>query len=109
MNFLVDAQLPPGLTRWLIDRGHSAVHVDELQMADAEDGTIWDYALEANSIIITKDEDFAERTSRSLTGPVIVWLRVGNSTNRALFRWLEPRWEEIKELLESGNRLIEVR
>jgi predicted nuclease of predicted toxin-antitoxin system len=109
VNFLVDAQLPPGLARWLADQGHSAQHVHELSFADAEDSVIWNHALVIDAIIITKDEDFAERTARTASGPIIVWLRVGNSTNRALFQWLEPRWPAIAQLLSDGNRLIEVR
>ena len=41
MNFLVDAQLPPGLAHWLAEQGHSAQHVLELGFAEAEDITIW--------------------------------------------------------------------
>lgn len=109
MNFLIDAQLPPGLIRWLTDRGNTAKHVFELDLADAEDKTIWDYAFKSKAVIVTKDEDFAERTARTAVGPTIVWLRVGNSTNKALFSWLEPRWNEVVELLNSDHRLIEVR
>ncbi len=109
MNFLIDAQLPPGLALWLADQGHTAQHVDELVLTNAEDLTIWNHALSIDAIIITKDEDFAERVTRTPTGPVIVWLRIGNATNRVLLQWLEPRWAEIVELLNADNRLIEVR
>jgi len=109
VNFLIDAQLPPGFVRWLTNQGHTAEHVNYLSLTDSEDITIWNYALSNGSIIITKDEDFAERASRTAAGPVIVWLRIGNSTNRALAQWLEPRWAAIARLLNDGNRLIEVR
>ena len=109
MNFLVDAQLPPALTVWLIRQGHIAQHIDELGLRAADDITIWNNALKLGAIIITKDEDFAERTGRTEVGPTIVWLRLGNSTNRALIEWLAPRWEDVVELLEAGNRLVEVR
>lgn len=109
MNFLVDAQLPPGLSRWVATQGHAAQHVHDLTLADAEDSTIWNHAISIDAIIITKDEDFAERTARTASGPAIVWLRIGNSTNRALVEWLEPRWPAISQLLVDGNRLIEVR
>ena len=78
-------------------------------LSGAEDATIWNYAMTNRTIIVTKDEDFAERTARTLTGPVIVWLRIGNATNRNLLAWLEPRWSSVIELLNSNNRLIEVR
>ena len=109
MIFLVDAQLPPALANWLTQQRHTAQHVDDLGLRDAEDVVIWNWALSSEAIVITKDEDFAERTARIASGPVIVWLRIGNSTNRALLEWLEPRWTQVTLLLDAGNRLIEVR
>ncbi|MDX6614359.1 MAG: hypothetical protein QOD75_3545 [Blastocatellia bacterium] len=109
MIFLVDAQLPPALANWLTQQGHTAQHVDELGLRNADDAVIWNWGLSRKAIIVTKDEDFAERTSRTTSGPVIVWLRKGNSTNRALLEWLEPRWTQVMLLLDAGNRLIEVR
>jgi len=107
--FLIDAQLPPALARWLVEQGHTADHVDDLGLLEAEDVAIWNHAVLNGAIIVTKDEDFAERTARTNAGPVIVWLRIGNATNRALMQWLTPRWSEITELLGAGNRLVEVR
>jgi predicted nuclease of predicted toxin-antitoxin system len=107
--FLVDAQLPPVLANWLTQQGHTAEHVDNLGLRNAEDVVIWNWALRSAAIIVTKDEDFAERTARTTSGPVIVWLRIGNSTNRALLEWLEPRWTQVTVLLDAGNMLIEVR
>lgn len=40
MRFLVDAQLPPALCRWLHERGHEAAHVAELGLIAADDATI---------------------------------------------------------------------
>ncbi|MDA2928215.1 DUF5615 family PIN-like protein [Acidobacteria bacterium AH-259-G07] len=94
---------------WLADQGHEARHVEDEGLRDAEDGPVWSHALESGAVILTKDEDFAERAGRDPHSPVIVWLRVGNATNRALLAWLQPRWSEVIELLHSGNRLIEVR
>jgi predicted nuclease of predicted toxin-antitoxin system len=109
MRFLVDAQLPPALAHWLPQQGHVAHHIEEVDLRHAEDVDIWNRALVDGAIIITKDEDFAERAARDANGPVIVWLRVGNSTNRALFEWLNPRWADVTELLNLGSTLIEVR
>ena len=61
MRFIVDAWLPPALARWLIGNGHEARHVADLNMATASDTTKWNFALAENAVIITKDEDFAQR------------------------------------------------
>jgi uncharacterized protein DUF5615 len=73
MGFLVDAQLPPGLARWLAANGHEATHVSDLGLPTASDPAIWDHALAVSSVIVTKDEDFAAQgigpiTGRSLSG-----------------------------------------
>ncbi len=109
MKFLIDAQLPPKLTQWLNEQGFAAEHVFDVLLSDSDDIAIWNQALTTGAIIITKDEDFAERAARTLARPVIVWLRVGNATNKALIKWLIPRWPAILQLLSDGHRLVEVR
>lgn len=109
MKFLIDAQLPPALARWVQEQGYDAQHVEIIGLGDAEDHVIWTQAITIDAIIITKDEDFAARAAREATAPVIVWLRIGNATNRVLIQWLEPRWTQIVSLLNDGNQLIEVR
>ncbi len=108
MKFLVDAQLPPSLARWLREAGHETAHVEDVGLRDASDSVIWAHALEGGAVIVTKDEDFAARSSRAATAPVIVWLRVGNSTNPVLRAWIEARLPGIGEMLAQDNRLIEV-
>jgi predicted nuclease of predicted toxin-antitoxin system len=60
-------------------------------------------------VIFTKDEDFALRRLRALTGPTVVWLRVGHSSNLARQRWLMPLLSEIERMVAAGEALIEVR
>jgi len=40
MKFLVDAQLPPALARWLVAKGHQAAHVADREMQAAADTVI---------------------------------------------------------------------
>lgn len=108
MKFLVDAQLPPALARWLVEWGHEAGHVEEVGLQAANDSAIWAHALHTGAIIVTKDEDFAARSVQAATAPIIVWLRVGNTTNRALRAWFEPRFAGVAQLLAQRSRLIEV-
>lgn len=108
MKFLVDAQLPPVLAAWLREAGHEAHHVEDFNLREADDSNIWTRALQTGAVIVTKDEDFAERVAREETTPVIVWLRVGNTTNRMLREWIAPRLAGIIQLIGQGHRLIEV-
>jgi len=109
MRFIVDAQLPPALARLLTAHGHMAEHVEDVGLRDADDSPIWAYALLHQAIIITKDEDFPHRMKQNKISPVIVWLRIGNSSRRALLQWFEPILPELEALIEQGDRLIEIR
>ena len=108
MKFLVDAQLPPALAGWLRAAGHEAGHVEEVGLREADDGAIWAHALQTGAIIVTKDEDFAARSAQAAIAPAIVWLRAGNTTNRVLRAWIEPRLAGIVQLAGQNHRLIEV-
>ena len=44
-----------------------------------------------------------------LRDPVIVWLRVGNTSRKALLKWFEPLLPKIESLIDQGDRLIEVK
>ncbi len=53
MKFLGDAQLPPALARLLGELGPEAVAVRDVNLREAEDGPIWQYALEHGTVIVT--------------------------------------------------------
>jgi predicted nuclease of predicted toxin-antitoxin system len=59
MNFLIDAQLPRRLARFLRDRGHDVLHTRDLtrgnRTGDSEINTI---SLQDQRIVVTKDADF---------------------------------------------------
>ena len=108
MRFLVDAQLPPALARWLVAQGHEAEHVADLGMQGASDAAIWTHASTSSAAVVTKDEDFAQRKVLSRTGPVIVWIRLPNTRRRDLLAWFGTVLPDIVAAVERGETLIEV-
>lgn len=109
MRFVIEAQLPPALARLLTAHGHTAEHVAEIGLRDADDSPIWAYALLHKAVIVTKDEDVPLRVQQSKTSPVIIWLRIGNTSRRALLQWFEPLLPQLESMLQQGDHLIEVR
>jgi len=97
VKILLAARLPPALARWL--QGHSAEAVREVGLREVEDGVIRAHARHTGAVIRTKDEDFAARSRQEQDGQVIVWWRVGNSSNAARPAWLEPRLPGIGQLV----------
>jgi predicted nuclease of predicted toxin-antitoxin system len=108
MHFLVDAQLPPALARWLVGRGHVAEHVADLAMATRSDREIWQRAVALGAVIVTKDQDFASRRATEMDGPPIVWLRCGNTRRHELLTWFDQQFSSVVAALERGEILIEI-
>jgi len=108
MRFIVDAQLPPALARWLAAQGHDAEHVGDCGLAAAADSEIWGYASAHGATIVTKDEDFAQRKAMREGGPAVVWVRLPNTRRRDLLAWFERALPGVSEALARGETLIEI-
>ena len=109
MRFLIDAQLPPGLSKRLVGAGYQAVHLHDVMNPEATDIEV---ALEANrrqAILVSKDEDFADLSRRGILLVPLLWVRCGNVTNARLWRVLDPLLPMIGQAFASGDRIVEVR
>jgi len=82
VKLIVDAQLPPALAVMLRQQGLDAVAVREIGLREAKDAAIWQYALDHQAAIVSKDEDFAERCQVSRNAPVVIWLRMAMQPTR---------------------------
>ena len=108
MRFLIDAQSPPGLARWLSAEGFPSDHVNDLGLGAASDDETEASARSMKAVIWSKDVDFAERARRTQDLQV-VWLRLCNTTNAALIDSLAPLLQTIEVALNDGESLIEIR
>jgi len=108
MRFLVDAQLPAALARWLAAHGHATEHVSDRKMQAASDNAISNCAVADSAVIVTKDEDFARRRAFAGAGPAIVWIRIGNTRTRELLNVFERLFPAILAALKRGEVLIEI-
>lgn len=107
-RFLVDAQLPPALARKIAGMGYAAEHLLDVGLLESSDSQIWDYALANDTVILTKDEDFAIRASVSKASPSIVWVRIGNCPNARLLAWFEKEMPSVIAALDAGSCLVEI-
>ncbi|MET3907229.1 putative nuclease of putative toxin-antitoxin system [Bradyrhizobium sp. S3.3.6] len=107
MPYLIDAQLPPALAEAMRRAGYDAAHVAEFGLANATDGTIWNEAVSRSAVLVTKDRDFSLLRAAKKQGPVVLWVRVGNIDNRALFRRFLSAMPQIGEAVERGEAVIE--
>ena len=108
LRFIVDAQLPPALARFLTESGYPSEHVHDFAAEAFPDAQLWDRALAMNAIIVTKDDDFAIRSVRATAPPAIVWVRLGNTRNKALLDSFVPLLPKIIMALEQGEKIVEL-
>jgi len=76
MRFLVDNQLSPQVARQLVEAGHGALHVREINFQRASDAEILVLAARENRVVISADTDFgALLVLRQETAPSVILLR----------------------------------
>jgi predicted nuclease of predicted toxin-antitoxin system len=80
MRLLFDQNLSHRLLSDLEDLYPGSLHVRLLGMDEADDLTIWNYAIDHGLVIVTQDSDYSEWNKLRGTPPKIIWLRCGNAS-----------------------------
>lgn len=107
-SFVIDAQLPPQFAQNLRAMGYDAIHVVEIKLHAAPDLEIAAEAERRSAILVSKDEDFAELSTRGVVGCPILWIRIGNTTNNVLWRRMRLLMPDLIEAFNRGERIVEV-
>lgn len=77
-------------------------------LSAARDREIWAYAQTHGAVLVTKNEDFVTMRALRPAGPPIVWIRLGNTTRRALLNRFVAIQDALLAALEKGETVIEV-
>jgi predicted nuclease of predicted toxin-antitoxin system len=77
-------------------------------LRSANEDAIWQYAMGNGLAVITKCEDFVLRRLLEPSGPQIVWLRIGNCSNRELLTRFLPVLPEVVSRLKGPEIVVEV-
>ena len=109
MKFLVDNQLPRGLSQFFCNRGFDCEHVLDVGLAGASDLEICRYARASGRTIVSKDEDFFYIATKMNNPITLIWVRLGNCRTGVLLASFEQLWPQIEKSLVSGNSVIEIR
>ena len=109
MTIWLDAQLSPAITTWISGQyGVIAIALRDLGLRDATDREIFFAARVADAIVMTKDSDFVMLLEKEGPPPKVIWLTCGNTSNARLKEILTETLEKAIELLETGERLVEI-
>jgi predicted nuclease of predicted toxin-antitoxin system len=110
-EFWIDANLPPTLAIKIQDDFKvKAFSMFFLNLHLASDIEIFNLAKsKSNIIIITKDDDFINLVLLKKPPPLIIWLTIGNVTNKKLFEILKQNFINLFEnLISSQNPFIQL-
>lgn len=102
MKFLVDAQLPLRLARWLKAAGHDVVHTLDLPGRNrTEDRDINRLSLREQRTVITKDGDFVDTILLQQAPHRLLLISTGNIGNTELLKLVGDNHETIVSALET--------
>lgn len=104
MKFLVDAQLPARLARFLSNAGHDAVHTTGLADGNrTTDGRIAELADGEGRVVITKDRDFRDGHLLTASPQRLLVVSTGNITNAALLSLFEMHLDAIVTAYDEAD------
>jgi predicted nuclease of predicted toxin-antitoxin system len=101
-RLLLDENLSPVLARSLADLFPGSAHVRDLSLAAADDESIWGRAAADGFVIVTKDDDFRQRSFLRGAPPKVVWLRLGNCRTAEIENAIRLWAPEIREFADDA-------
>ena len=102
MKFLVDAQLPPRLARWLQAKGHETTHTRDLPKGNRSgDIAINELSVREQRAVITKDEDFVDMLLLFHQPYKLLLISTGNISNKELEKLFQNNFEAIVSAFDT--------
>jgi predicted nuclease of predicted toxin-antitoxin system len=106
LSLLFDENLAPSLAQRLADLYIGSTHVRDAGLATADDEVIWSHALAGGYIIVTKDDDFRQRSFLRGAPPKVIWTRLGNCSTADVERALRSRYSTIVAFAEDETAAL---
>jgi predicted nuclease of predicted toxin-antitoxin system len=108
MKLLFDHNISYKLVGRLVDLFPESAHVRNVDLHEADDRTVWEYARDDGFAIVSKDEDFHHLSFLYGAPPKVVWVRLGNCTTVAIEQALRRHYTDLLNLdaNEEGAFLI---
>lgn len=106
MNFLVDAQLPYRLVKYIAQKGHDVVHTDDMPNKErTSDTEIRALANAERRIVISKDKDFHDSHFLQKEPAQLLFISTGNIDNLAPLALFKANWGEIEDKFQLFDLL----
>ena len=101
MKLLFDQNISPRILKILPAELSNSEQVRSVNLEDASDFEIFQFARANDFSVVTFDSDFIDLNAINGTPPKIIWLNTGNLTTRNIVELLSRNFEAIEIYLNS--------
>lgn len=106
MKFLVDAQLPVRLARFLQEAGYDTIHTRDLPLKNATPDTeVNAISIQESRIVITKDSDFFDSFLIRQEPYKLLLVTTGNITNAELEALFQSNLPQLVQLFTQHSSI----
>jgi predicted nuclease of predicted toxin-antitoxin system len=112
VKLLLDENLSPKLAQALAIEFPGSTHIELLGLRGTSDRVIWEMARDHGYTILSKDNDFRQRSFLYGPPPKVVWLSVGNAGTETIHKLLgadRGRIQEFAAQAEEGLLVLRFR
>lgn len=106
MKLLLDQNLSWKLVAELRDNYPDSVHIKQVLSTSADDRAIWDFARDNGFTIVTKDDDFVQRSLLFGHPPKVIWIRLGNCRTEDVAKLLNVVHDALSAFLEDDEKSL---
>jgi len=103
MKLLLDENLSLKLVKFLQTDFPESNHIAFLDMQGSTDTQIWEFAKEEHYIIVSKDNDFRQRSFLVGFPPKVIWLSIGNSGINKIQKLLLDNFTAIEKFARNPS------
>lgn len=104
MKLLLDQNLSWKLVRQLDDFYPGSTHISSVLSTTTVDHDIWLYSKDNGFIIVTKDDDFEQRSILFGHPPKVIWVRLGNCKTADILNLLRNSHQIIRAFLADEEK-----
>jgi predicted nuclease of predicted toxin-antitoxin system len=103
VKLLFDENLSPKLAELMRDEYPGSIHVRGVGLRGAADSVVWEHARDHGFVIVSKDDDFRQRSFLEGGPPKVVWLQVGNAGTSAVAELLREQAARLRAFHEEDE------
>ena len=99
MKLLFDENLSHTLAERLSDLFPDSTHVRNVGLKASDDPLVWQYAVDNDFVLVSKDADMHDRSLLQGFPPKVIWIRLGNCSTAAVEHLVRREIQEINNFL----------